>query len=133
VQIQRNIEPGLPAIEGDHDRLVQVFINLISNSIKFCYPEIGTIRIKVRLEYPVIRVQIIDNGSGIDPLFHELIFDKFYQTTDQSIRKPKGSGLGLAITKKILELHGGTIKVESTPGQGATFTFEIPIVQTKTN
>jgi signal transduction histidine kinase len=78
-------------------------------------------------------VQIIDNGSGIDPLFHELIFDKFYQTTDQSIRKPKGSGLGLAITKKILELHGGTIKVESTPGQGATFTFEIPIVQTKTN
>jgi len=59
--------------------------------------------------------------------------DKFYQTTDQSIRKPKGSGLGLAITKKIIELHQGTIKVESKPGQGATFTFEIPIVQTKTN
>ena len=132
VQIQRNIDPGLPAIEGDHDRLVQVFINLISNAIKFCYPEIGIIRIKVRLEYPIIKVQIIDNGSGIDPMFHELIFDKFYQTTDQSIRKPKGSGLGLAITKKIIELHQGTIKVESKPDQGAIFTFEIPIVQTKT-
>jgi len=111
---------------------VQVFINLISNAIKFCYPEIGIIRIKVRLEYPIIKVQIIDNGSGIDPMFHELIFDKFYQTTDQSIRKPKGSGLGLAITKKIIELHQGTIKVESKPEQGAIFTFEIPIVQTKT-
>ena len=111
---------------------MQVFINLISNSIKFCYPEIGIIKIQVSQNYPTVRIQIIDNGIGIDPQFHELIFDKFYQTTDQSIRKPKGSGLGLAITKKIIELHQGTIKIESKPEQGATFTFEIPIGQTKT-
>lgn len=132
VKIQYSIENNLPTIEGDRDRLMQVFINLISNSIKFCYPEIGIIKIRVSQNYPTVRIQIIDNGIGIDPQFHELIFDKFYQTTDQSIRKPKGSGLGLAITKKIIELHQGTIKVESKPEQGATFTFEIPIGQTKT-
>lgn len=132
VKIQYSVESTLPAIEGDRDRLMQVFINLISNSIKFCYPEIGIIKIQVSQNYPTVRIQIIDNGIGIDPQFHELIFDKFYQTTDQSIRKPKGSGLGLAITKKIIELHQGTIKIESKPEQGATFTFEIPIGQTKT-
>jgi signal transduction histidine kinase len=97
VQIQRNIEPGLPDIEGDYDRLVQVFINLISNSIKFCYPEIGIIRIKVRLEYPAIKVQIMDNGSGIDPLFHELIFDKFvaiiFSVLDAAFAKFRASAL----------------------------------------
>lgn len=132
VKIQYSVESTLPAIEGDRDRLMQVFINLISNSIKFCYPEIGIIKIQVSQNYPTVRIQIIDNGIGIDPQFHKLIFDKFYQTTDQSIRKPKGSGLGLAITKKIIELHQGTIKIESKPEQGATFTFEIPIGQTKT-
>ncbi len=126
VKIQYSIETPLPTIEGDRDRLMQVFINLLSNAIKFCYPEIGIIKIQVSQNSPNVRVQIIDNGSGIDPKYHELIFDKFYQTNDQSIRKPKGSGLGLAITKKIIELHQGTISVKSLPEQGATFTFEIP-------
>ncbi|MFN8347493.1 MAG: ATP-binding protein [Spirosomataceae bacterium] len=133
VQIRKDKEPDLPIIEGDHDRLVQVFINLVSNSIKFCYPEIGVITIKVRQHAPFLRIQISDNGIGIDPKFHDLIFDKFYQTNDQSTRKPKGSGLGLAITKKIIELHGGSIGIESQPEKGATFTFEIPITQRKTD
>jgi len=122
------VPPGLPLLSGDRDRLMQVLLNLLSNAVKSCRAD-GTGRIGVGVEAApaTLRVSITDNGKGIDPAYHALIFDKFFQARNQTIRKPEGSGLGLAITKKIVELHAGHIWVESAPDQGARFAFELPV------
>ncbi|HAK77751.1 MAG TPA: histidine kinase [Runella sp.] len=114
-------------IRVDRDRLIQVIINLVSNAIKFCPADTGKIQINTLQTEASLSFSISDNGQGIDNKYQELIFEKFYQTRDQSVRKPKGSGLGLAICKKIIELHQGTIKVESELGKGSVFTCEIPL------
>lgn len=114
-------------IRADRDRLIQVIINLVSNAIKFCPADTGKIQINTLQTEASLSFSISDNGQGIDNKYQELIFEKFYQTRDQSVRKPKGSGLGLAICKKIIELHQGTIKVESELGKGSVFTCEIPL------
>ena len=113
-------------INGDHDRLTQVVINLLSNAVKFC-PEQGA-EVSIRL-YPRLnrwRIEVSDNGPGIAPDQHRLIFEKFHQVNDSHAGKPKGTGLGLAISQKIVEHHGGWIGVNSSLGQGATFIVELP-------
>ncbi|GAB3292438.1 ATP-binding protein [Hymenobacter tenuis] len=129
LHLDLSVPPGLPPLFGDRDRLMQVLMNLLSNAIKSCRPD-GTGRIAVVVETPgdALRITVQDNGKGIDPEFHQLIFDKFFQARNQTMRKPEGSGLGLAITKKIVELHAGRIWVESAPEQGARFSFELPLV-----
>lgn len=113
----------------DRDRIMQVLINLLSNAIKFCEEDKGHILVRADLQGMWYVVAVADNGHGIDPRYHALIFEKFYQTQDRNTRKPKGSGLGLAITRKILELHNGSIEVESRPDQGATFIVRLPLTQ----
>ena len=122
------VPPGLPHLSGDRDRLMQVLVNLLSNAIKYCRPD-GSGRIGVLVEAgpDTLRITVQDNGKGIAPEFHQLIFDKFFQARHQTMRKPEGSGLGLAITRKIVELHAGRIWVESQPDQGAKFFFELPV------
>lgn len=127
ITIKKVIYKNIPKINGDRDRLMQVLVNLLSNSIKFVEPKKGIITVTAYPQESKVTVNINDNGMGIAPEFHELIFDKFYQAQDQTIRKPKGSGLGLAISKKIIELHNGQIWVESELGKGAKFVFEIPL------
>ncbi|MBT9392496.1 sensor histidine kinase [Hymenobacter sp. NST-14] len=127
IQLDLAVPPGLPALPGDRDRLMQVLVNLLSNAVKSCRSD-GTGRIGVGVEAgPAgLRLWVQDNGKGIAPEFHQLIFDKFFQARHQTMRKPEGSGLGLAITKKIVELHAGRIWVESQPEQGARFSLELP-------
>jgi signal transduction histidine kinase/Na+/proline symporter len=125
--IKKIIYKNIPKIQGDSDRLIQVLVNLLSNSIKFVEPHQGMITITAYEEENKLKINVNDNGMGIAPEYQELIFDKFYQAQDQTIRKPKGSGLGLAISKKIIELHNGRIWVESELGKGSKFTFEIPL------
>ncbi|UYZ64277.1 sensor histidine kinase [Hymenobacter weizhouensis] len=122
------VPPALPPLAGDRDRLMQVLVNLLSNAVKSCRAD-GTGRIRVVAEAApdTLRIRVQDNGKGIAPEFHQLIFDKFFQARNQTTRKPEGSGLGLAITKKIVELHAGRIWVESQPEQGATFAVEFSI------
>lgn len=124
VQFLPNCPPT--PILADRDRLMQVLINLISNAIKFCEAEVGHIRVTLTIDGDTCCVRIADNGVGIEPALHNLIFEKFYQVQG-GLRKPKGSGLGLAITKKIIELHNGSILVESQPGAGAVFSFCLPL------
>jgi Na+/proline symporter/signal transduction histidine kinase len=115
-------------LHADRDRLMQVLVNLLSNAIKACRPE-GQGRIAV-LAWPAADVLLLcveDNGRGISPAAHHLIFDKFFQAQNQTTRKPEGSGLGLAISKKIVELHHGRIWVESALDQGARFFIELPL------
>jgi Na+/proline symporter/signal transduction histidine kinase len=122
-----DVQHNLPAINGDRDRLIQVLVNLISNAIKFCNPEHGRIIVSGYYIDGDIKVNVVDNGKGIDPEFHKQIFDKFYQAQNQNIRKPEGSGLGLAISKKIIESHQGRIWVESELGKGSKFSFVLPV------
>ena len=111
----------------DEDRILQVFYNLISNAIKFCEPNFGSIEIDYRLGNEVLEISVRDNGKGILSEDIEYIFDKFYQSQHQNTIKPEGSGLGLAITKQIIEKHKGKIWAERSMKTGAKFVFTLPI------
>lgn len=127
LDITAEIPENISKIFADNDRLTQVFVNLLSNSIKFTQ-ERGKVKIKILDYEKFIEVQVKDNGIGIPPDKLDKIFDKLYQVDNSSTRAYGGSGIGLAITKGIVEGHGGTIKVESEVGKGCLFilTFNKP-------
>jgi signal transduction histidine kinase/Na+/proline symporter len=127
IRITKIIDKKLQLFQGDKDRIMQVMINLLSNAIKFTEADKGEIRITAYIEEKNLFVNVIDDGAGISKEYQQLIFDKFYQAHDQTIKKPKGSGLGLAISKRIIELHNGKIWVESELGKGSKFSFTIPM------
>jgi Na+/proline symporter/signal transduction histidine kinase len=109
----------------DEDRIIQVITNLLSNAIKFC-PEInGLINISITDKLDNLEISFQDNGKGIDEKDLELIFDKFYQSNNQNIKKPIGSGLGLAICKQIIEIHKGEIWAQNKKSIGATIIFTL--------
>jgi PAS domain S-box-containing protein len=112
-------------VNGDHDRLMQVLTNLISNAIKFS-PENKSVDIKVERLNRMVRFSVIDHGEGISESFKEQIFKKFCQGDSSDIRKVEGTGLGLSISKKIVEVHNGEIGYSSEVGKGTTFYFDIP-------
>jgi PAS domain S-box-containing protein len=114
------------AVEADRLRIKQVLVNLLSNAIKFT-PEGGRIRVEARVQDVFIAVSVSDTGVGIPVQEQDFIFDKFHQVgaTTKGIRE--GTGLGLAITKRLVEQHGGTIRVESLPQRGSTFLFTLPL------
>ncbi|NHM01973.1 ATP-binding protein [Flavobacterium difficile] len=109
----------------DEDRIVQVVTNLLSNAIKFCPETDGLITIQIKEKNNFIHTFVQDNGKGIHSEDFEVIFDKFYQSTNQNIKKPVGSGLGLAICKQIMEYHKGKIWAEPSV-KGACIVFTLP-------
>jgi Na+/proline symporter/nitrogen-specific signal transduction histidine kinase len=109
----------------DEDRIIQVITNLLSNSIKFCPNIEGLITIQVSIIDNFVQTTVCDNGKGINPNDFESIFEKFYQSTNQNIKKPVGSGLGLAICKQIIEHHKGKIWAQSGI-KGACIIFTLP-------
>ncbi|MDJ0735233.1 MAG: ATP-binding protein [Nostocaceae cyanobacterium] len=125
LELVRDIEPGLPEIVGDGDRLIQVVINLISNAVKFT--EEGSVTCSARVRDNHILVSVTDTGIGITSPEQQKVFEKFKQVGETLTNKPKGTGLGLPICKQIIEHHGGTIWVESELGKGSTFCFTLPI------
>jgi Na+/proline symporter/nitrogen-specific signal transduction histidine kinase len=114
-----------PPVRADVDRVVQVVVNLLSNAAKFCEPGRGRIDISLREENGVLRVDVADNGPGIEARDQELIFEKFRQGGDAA-GQPPGSGLGLYICRRILEHLGGQIWVTSRLGEGSCFSFTLP-------
>jgi signal transduction histidine kinase len=104
---------------------VQVITNLVSNAIKFCPETDGLITIQIKEKNNFIHTFVQDNGKGIQPNDFDAIFDKFYQSTTQNIKKPVGSGLGLAICKQIMEYHKGKIWAEQC-ANGASIVFTLP-------
>ncbi|BAY74886.1 PAS/PAC sensor hybrid histidine kinase [Nostoc linckia NIES-25] len=120
-----DIEPELPQVIGDRNRLLQVLINLISNAIKFT--ESGSITCRIKQQNNAICISVIDTGLGIASEDQPKVFEKFRQVGDTLTDKPKGTGLGLPICKQIVEHHGGRIWVDSELGKGSTFSFIIPI------
>jgi len=136
LKVDTDLDPNLPTVWCDKDRLVQVVTNLLSNAIKFT-PEGGIIQVKAqllngsksRVDSNMVMVSVSDNGIGIAPKDHQTIFEKFKQVGDTLSGKPKGTGLGLPICKEIIEHYGGKIWVESELGKGSTFFFTLPITQ----
>jgi len=117
----------LRRVRADRDRLMQVLLNLLSNAVKVCAPGEGRVEIRLSEGRRALRVDVRDNGPGIGPADHETIFEKFRQVGETVGGRPRGTGLGLAISRRIIEHFGGRLWVESALGQGATFSFELPL------
>jgi len=123
VDLRVELPPQLPDIDADRDRLLQVFENLIGNAIKFT-PAGGQVIVGGTSDGRSVRYYVRDTGSGIAVEDQPHVFDRFWQAR---ATKRAGAGLGLRIVKGIVEAHGGRVWVESTPGRGSTFYFEIPV------
>jgi len=124
LSLSTRVPPGLPPARGDERRLAQALLNLVGNAIKFT--DQGEVAIEVAADEDVYTFSVRDTGPGIAEADQAKIFDEFQQV-DSSITKAKsGSGLGLAIARRIVEMHGGRIWVDSSIGRGATFSFTAP-------
>jgi signal transduction histidine kinase len=126
IRIDLRVPASAAAVRADVDRIIQVMLNLLSNAAKFCEPGRGHIEIALSEEAGTLRVDVRDNGPGIDPSDQRVIFDKFRQGGDVPGTKPRGTGLGLHISRQIVEHFGGRMWVESAPGRGACFSFTLP-------
>jgi signal transduction histidine kinase len=126
-RLDLEIEPDLPRIEADRDRIRQVLVNLLTNANEYC-PEGANIGVKARRADAEVEVEVIDNGPGIPEQQLEHIFERFTRGDAGETQRVGGTGLGLAISKSLIELHGGRIEAESTPGHGATFRIRLPAI-----
>jgi signal transduction histidine kinase len=125
IRLELNPAPSEPLVRADRLRLSQIFNNLLSNAVKFT-PRGGQVTVRVEPQRETVRVVIKDTGVGIPP--HDLphVFDKYFQAGTKSTAGEPGTGLGLAIVRDMVRLHAGRIDVESTVGEGTTFTVCLP-------
>jgi signal transduction histidine kinase len=123
-----DVEPGLPpALRGDPLRLRQVLLNLVGNAVKFTSAGSVSVALRYISGTPgALRVEVRDSGEGIAPDIQPRLFQRFAQADSSTSRRFGGSGLGLAICRELIDLMGGTIGVDSAPGAGSTFWFEVP-------
>jgi signal transduction histidine kinase len=119
------VAKDLPAGRGDERRLTQVLLNLVGNAVKFT--DAGSVAIAARAANDRFELTVRDTGPGIAPADQARIFDAFQQVDNTSTRRKGGTGLGLAISKHIVEMHGGSLAVESAPGRGSTFRLTFPV------
>jgi two-component system NtrC family sensor kinase len=123
IGVQLSIPPNLPPVEGDEGQLRQVFTNLVVNAIQ-AMPQGGTLSVACQSpDGETLRVTVADSGAGMDEAAREQIFTPFFTT------KANGTGLGLSVSYGIVREHGGTIAVESSPGQGTRFNVTLPLRQ----
>ena len=125
LELKTAVAPNLPVGKGDEHRISQVLLNLMGNAIKFT--DSGDITIEASKSNGEFVVAVTDSGVGISEEEQRAIFEEFQQADSTSTRERGGTGLGLAISKRIIELHGGEIRVESKPGQGSRFSFTLPV------
>lgn len=127
LQLELQMEGSVTAMVGDQRRVEQVLLNLLSNALKFT--EHGGITVRVTKAADEYLVTVVDTGIGIEPGQAERLFKPFYQIDTGLTRKYEGTGLGLSICKRLVELMGGSIWLESEPDTGSTFGFRLPIEQ----
>jgi signal transduction histidine kinase len=126
LELKVMIPTDLPSGKGDEQRIAQVLLNLVGNAIKFT--ESGKITVKVNVSNETFLVSVSDTGPGLSEADQIRVFKEFHQADGSSTRKKGGTGLGLSIAKRIIEMHGGRIWVESTLGKGSTFGFVLPVL-----
>ena len=131
--LKMDIEPGLADWVADERKVKQIVVNLLSNAVKFT-PRGGSVTLRARRvpdadagrSSSAVEIAVIDTGVGIAQDQHALVFEAFQQAGGDYLLKSEGTGLGLSLAKSYVELHGGTIRVESAPGKGSTFAFVLP-------
>ncbi len=128
IRLTLNAQEGLPDIDLDRTRISQVVGNLLENAVVNT-PEGGAVTASVTLEAETVIVSVTDTGHGIAPEDLERVFDRLYRVDPSRARATGGAGLGLTIARQLVEAHGGSIRVESEPGQGSTFGFSLPVRQ----
>ncbi|HYC35964.1 MAG TPA: sensor histidine kinase [Usitatibacter sp.] len=126
VSVETCLPAAVPEVVADRDRVMQVLLNLLSNAAKFSPAGTGRVRVSLGAEGREVRVDVQDNGIGIDAAHQAVIFEKFRQVGDPLTNKPSGTGLGLAICRRIVDHFGGRLWVESEPERGALFSFTLP-------
>jgi len=126
ILLGQQVDGTLTQITADERKFKQILLNLLSNAVKFT-PDGGRVDVLARRENSNAVISVHDTGIGIAPEDQGTVFEEFRQVGHDYTKKQEGTGLGLALTKKFVELHGGTIWLESEPGKGSTFTFSIPM------
>jgi signal transduction histidine kinase len=121
IRLSLDVDPALREVRADERKFKQILLNLLSNAVKFT-PEGGRIAVDARLNGAGLEIAVSDTGVGIAPKDQAAVFEEFRQVGPRS----EGTGLGLALTRRFVELHGGSIRLDSAPGQGTTFTFTLP-------
>jgi two-component system sensor histidine kinase ChiS len=125
LQLTNKVGSDLPPVKADEDRVQQIMHNLVGNALKFTKE--GTVTVSAVEQDGALAITVADTGMGIPPDKFDTIFQSFEQIDASTTRSHGGTGLGLSITKQLVELHGGTIKVDSQAGQGSQFTFTLPL------
>ena len=128
VTLGTDIDPKVAAIDGDERKVKQILLNLLSNAIKFT-PEGGRVDVSAKMDTDKVEIAVRDTGAGISAEDQASLFKEFQQVGSDTARKSEGTGLGLALTKKFVELHGGSIRVDSVLGKGSTFAFTLPLAK----
>ncbi len=128
ISLKNTIDKNVPLVDADENRLQQILHNLIGNAIKFTHK--GKVSISATVKKPLLAVTVSDTGIGIKREKFDTIFDSFEQGDGSTIREYGGTGLGLSVTKQLVELHGGTISVDSEVDKGSSFTFTLPLSST---
>jgi signal transduction histidine kinase len=126
IELGMEVDPALGAFSGDERKFKQIMLNLLSNAVKFT-PDGGKVDVLAKRANGAVEVAVRDTGIGIAPEDQQAVFEEFRQVGRDQMRKAEGTGLGLALTKRFVELHGGAIRLHSTPGQGSTFTVSLPL------
>jgi signal transduction histidine kinase len=126
VTLTANVDPAVPYVRADPVRLRQILYNLISNALKFTESS-GRVDVSAEAATMGVSIRVSDTGIGIAPADMQRLFRPFEQANLPSGERPGGSGLGLALTKRLVDMHGGSIEVMSTVGAGTTFTVRLPV------
>jgi signal transduction histidine kinase len=121
-----HVDPRIGEVVADERKVKQVLLNLLSNAVKFT-PEGGTITMTAILNGGMVEISVADTGIGIAPEDQAAVFEEFRQVGTDYARKREGTGLGLALARRLVELHGGALTLQSELGKGSTFTFTIPV------
>jgi signal transduction histidine kinase/CheY-like chemotaxis protein len=130
IRLIKKIPEDIPHVHADPIRVRQILINLFSNAAKFTDEGEITVQAGVEMspaDQPMVRISVTDTGTGIDEKDQGRLFQAFSQVDDSPTRKTGGSGLGLSISQRLVQMHGGTIGLQSAPGKGSTFYFTLPV------
>jgi signal transduction histidine kinase len=124
IAVSVDIDPALGELSADERKFKQILLNLLSNAVKFT-PDGGRVTLTARIGQGCLEVAVADTGRGIAPQDQAAVFEEFRQLG----RGGEGTGLGLALSRRFVELHGGTMALQSEPGKGSIFTFTLPLAQ----
>lgn len=127
IAVYTDLPNDLPLVNADQYRVAQILTNLLDNAFNYT-PSGGQIRVTLRGDEQFVYLAVQDSGIGISKENLAKIFDRFFRADDEDVQRVAGTGLGLAIVRGLVEMHGGKLAVESTPGMGSTFSFNLPIV-----